>query len=126
MRGDNEVVKVDVRGHGPQLQAHSLERCHPERLQVLKIVRVIDLMRLPDSLGRRQRMWRETNKMVSAGEEGNKLRLGSGIVAKPDFSFKTVACLKIITTPLCHVYTLFPKCRQSLRFSEKVLILLHP
>lgn len=60
VRGDNEVVKVDIRGHGPQLQAKSLERCHPERLQVLKIVRVIDFTWLPDSLGRSRRMWRKT------------------------------------------------------------------
>lgn len=51
VRGDDEVVEVDVGRHGPQLQAHGLDRRHPERLQVLKIFRVNDFTRLPDSLG---------------------------------------------------------------------------
>lgn len=50
LRGDDEVVEVDVRGHGPQLQAQSFERRHPEGLQVLKVVGILDLTRLPNPL----------------------------------------------------------------------------
>ena len=48
--GDDEVVKVDVRSHGPQLQAHGPEGGHLERVQVLEEVRVRDLTRAPHTL----------------------------------------------------------------------------
>lgn len=51
---DDEVVKVDVRGHGPQLQTESLERRHSERLEVLEVIWVLDLLRLPHALRREQ------------------------------------------------------------------------
>ncbi len=47
---DEEVVKEDVGGHGPELEPHGAERSHPERVQVLKERRVGDLPRLPDAL----------------------------------------------------------------------------
>lgn len=47
---DQEVVKEDVRGHGPELQAHSAEWGHLKRLQVLKERWVGDLPGLPDAL----------------------------------------------------------------------------
>lgn len=53
--GDNEIIKVDIRGHGPQLQAQSLDSCHCEGVQVLKKVWVVDLTWLPDALRRRRR-----------------------------------------------------------------------
>ncbi len=48
--GDEEVVKEDVRGHGPELEPNSAERSHLEWLQVLEERRVGDLPRLPDTL----------------------------------------------------------------------------
>lgn len=48
--GDEEVVKEDVGGHGPELQPQSAERRHPERVLVLEELGVGDLPRLPDAL----------------------------------------------------------------------------
>lgn len=52
--GDEEVVEEDVRGHRPELEPQGAERRHLERLQVLKVIRIGDLPRLPDPLTEQQ------------------------------------------------------------------------
>lgn len=46
----HHVIKVDIVGHGPELDADSSDRGHPERLWVEKVIRVRDLARLPLAL----------------------------------------------------------------------------
>ena len=49
--GDEDVVEVDVAGHGPQLDAHRADRRHPrEGVRVVVVVGVGDARRLPLAL----------------------------------------------------------------------------
>ena len=49
--GDEDVVEVDVAGHGPQLDADSADRRHPrEGVRVVVVVGVGDARRLPLAL----------------------------------------------------------------------------
>ncbi len=62
IRGDEEVVKEDIRGHGPELQTDGADWSHSERVQVLKEVRVRDLPGLPHSLTNKQAIRRLQKK----------------------------------------------------------------
>ena len=54
--GDEDVVEVDVAGHGPQLDAHRADRGHArEGVGVVVVVRVGNAPRLPLALVRRVR-----------------------------------------------------------------------
>lgn len=72
---DEEVVKEDVGGHGPELQPHGAERSHPERLKVLEERRVLDLPRLPHAL-------EERNGGVTQKARTSRHRDGGGVAYK--------------------------------------------
>lgn len=68
IRGDEEVVKEDIIGHGPELQTDGAEWSHTERVQVLKEVWVRDLPGLPHSLSDKQAIRRLQKKAPQSSE----------------------------------------------------------
>lgn len=88
--GDEEVVKEDVGGHGPELEPHGAERSHPERVQVLKVGWVGDLPWLPDAL-ETQRGQKRPSTAATPKRGGSGTHLVVGVVDHWGLPFALVA-----------------------------------